>query len=103
MTYGLQLETTSIQRGSPLVVRSTDPAIGTFKHAQCSIARVEKNEDLFVLAATASVTMGPHGTTMTFATNDLLESHLYKLTHITLMATDAAGLHPVCWRVTRGC
>jgi hypothetical protein len=90
-TTSLHLVATSVHRGNKLVVRTTDPEIAGFRHAGCSIARIEKDEDLFVFGANVPIKMESDGAaTMAFSTDELLESHLYKLTHITLMATDAA-------------
>jgi hypothetical protein len=89
--WRFRLETTSVARGDALRVSTDDPDIVRFKHVGCSIARVDKDEDLFVFYTNVPVTVDANGgATFTFPTTELLEGRLYFVSQLVLMATDAA-------------
>jgi hypothetical protein len=86
----LSLDTVSVVRGQPLIVRTTDSNISKFRQAQFSIARVDADEDLWVLAGGSAVKVDDGIGSMTCSTQDLLEGRLYRLLRVILMPSDAA-------------
>jgi hypothetical protein len=88
-TWHLALRTPSITAGEPLVLSITDPEIAGFRHAQCSIARVEDDEDAWVLTCNTAILHEQTGATLSVP-NQHLAPGLYRFTSVVLMPSDAA-------------
>ena len=89
-TWHLALHTPSITAGEPLILSITDPDIAGFRHAQCSIARVEDDEDAWVLTCNTAISHEQGGAKLSVPTQELAVCGLYRVSSVILMPSDAA-------------
>lgn len=82
------LETVSAAVGEPLALRLTGSDLTAFRHAQYAVAKIERDEDAWVLTRNLPLAPRQDGT-LALPTEDLLPG-LYRLTTIVLMTSDAA-------------
>lgn len=86
--WSATLEKVSATIGEPVVLRLRGPEFATFRHAQYAVARVERDEDAWVLTRNLPLPPRQDGTLL-LPTEDLGPG-LYRLTTIVLMTSEAA-------------
>jgi hypothetical protein len=89
-TWHLALHTPSITAGQPLILSIADLEIAGFRHAQCSIARVEDDEDAWVLTCNSAISHEQNGAKVSVPTQEFGIPGLYRISSVVLMPSDAA-------------
>ncbi len=87
-SWNLELLTPSITAGQPLVVMITGP--DRFRHARCTIAAIEHDEDAWVLTCNTAIVHEQTRAHLSIPTQELAAPGLYRITSIVLMPSDAA-------------